>query len=40
VDHGDPFGRATILDSAQARRADALVLSGFLVADLFEEAYP
>jgi hypothetical protein len=37
VDHGDPFGRASILESSEASRADALVLSGFLIADLFEE---
>jgi hypothetical protein len=39
VDHGDPFGRATILESAEASRAEALVLSGFLIANLFEEEY-
>ena len=31
VDHGDPLGRVTIIPSAGADRADALVLSGFLL---------
>jgi hypothetical protein len=37
VDHGDPYGLATILPSASATRADATVFSGFLVADLLDE---
>lgn len=32
VDHGDPFGRATILPSPQATRANSVVLSGFLLS--------
>ena len=37
VDHGDPFGRVTIVPSTAAERADARVLSGFLLADLLAE---
>jgi hypothetical protein len=37
VDHGDPLGRATLLPSATASRADARELTGFLVADLLSE---
>jgi len=38
VDHGDPFGRATYLPQATSTREDAVVLSGFLLADLIDEA--
>ncbi len=37
VDHGDATGLATIIPSPTATRADALVLSGFLTADLLDE---
>jgi hypothetical protein len=36
VDHADPFGRVTIMPSTAAERRDSVVLSGFLLADLFE----
>jgi hypothetical protein len=36
VDHGQPFGEATIIPSPDATRADAIVLSGFLTADLLD----
>jgi hypothetical protein len=38
VDHGDPFGHATVIPSPTATRADAVVLAGFLTADLLDEA--
>ena len=37
VDHGDPLGHATIIPSPTADRAQAVVLSGFLTADLLEQ---
>jgi hypothetical protein len=37
VDHGGPLGHATIIPSPSAERSDAVVLSGFLTADLLEE---
>lgn len=37
VDHGDALGHATIIPSPTATRADALVLSGFLVHDLLDQ---
>lgn len=37
VDHADPFGRITIVPSTSAERADATVLSGFLLDHLLEE---
>jgi hypothetical protein len=37
VDHADPLGHATIIPSPAATRGDAIVLSGFLTADLLEE---
>jgi len=37
VDHGGSLGRATIIPSPGATRADAIVLSGFLTADLLDE---
>jgi hypothetical protein len=36
VDHGDPLGHATIIPSPEARRDEALVLRGFLTAELLE----
>ncbi len=38
VDHGDPLGQATIIPSPTATRADAVVLEGFLTANLLDEA--
>lgn len=37
VDHGDPLGHATIIPSPGARRDEALVLRGFLTADLLDQ---
>jgi hypothetical protein len=37
VDHGDPLGHATIIPSPTATRAEALVLEGFLTANLLDE---
>src|SRR4029079_8802276 len=37
VDHGDPLGHATIIPSPTATRADALVLTGFLTANLLDQ---
>jgi hypothetical protein len=37
VDHGDARGHATIIPSADATRDQAVVLDGFLFADLLEE---
>jgi len=37
VDHGGPFGRATIIPSPTAGRGDAIVLTGFLTANLLDE---
>jgi hypothetical protein len=37
VDHGDPLGHATIIPSPTATRAEALVLTGFLTADLLDD---
>jgi hypothetical protein len=39
VDHGGPLGHATIIPSPTAARGDAVVLSGFLTADLFDEGH-
>lgn len=39
VDHGDPFGRATIIPSPRAARSDAVVLTGFLLTDLFDQEF-
>jgi hypothetical protein len=36
VDHGGPLGHATIIPSPSAARADAIVLTGFLTADLLD----
>jgi hypothetical protein len=37
VDHGDPLGHATIIPSPDATRDQALVLTGFLTANLLDE---
>jgi len=37
VDHGGPFGHATILPSVTGGRSDAVVLTGFLTAGLLDE---
>jgi hypothetical protein len=37
VDHGGPFGHATVIPSPGSDRSDAVVLSGFLTADLLDE---
>jgi hypothetical protein len=37
VDHGGPFGHATIIPSPTASRSDAIVLTGFLTAGLLDE---
>ncbi len=37
VDHGDPLGHATIIPSPTATRDQALVLEGFLTADLLDK---
>jgi hypothetical protein len=37
VDHAQPLGRATLIPSPDATRADALVLDGFLTANLLDE---
>lgn len=39
VDHGGPYGHATIIPSPSAGRSDAVVLSGFLTADLFDQEH-
>jgi hypothetical protein len=40
VDHGDPFGRATIIPSTASERRDAHVLSGFLLAHVLDQESP
>lgn len=40
VDHGDPFGRATIIPSTASARRDAKVLSGFLLANILDQETP
>jgi hypothetical protein len=37
VDHGGTFGHATIIPSPSSDRSEAVVLSGFLTADLLDE---
>jgi hypothetical protein len=37
VDHGDPYGRVTLLPRAGARRDEAIVLSGFLLDGILDE---
>lgn len=39
VDHGDPFGRATILPSIASERRDAVVVSGFLLDGYLNDDY-
>jgi hypothetical protein len=39
VEHGDSVGRATILPTAGASRAESVVLTGFLLADLFAQEF-
>ena len=36
VDHADPLGRVTVVPSTASGRADAVVLAGFLLANLLE----
>ena len=40
VDHGDPFGRATIVPNTGSQRKDARVLSGFLLANILDQEAP
>jgi hypothetical protein len=40
VDHGDPFGRATVVPSTSSSRQDSHVLSGFLLANLLDTESP
>lgn len=40
VDHGDPFGRATVIPSTTSQRKDAHVLSGFLLANILDQEAP
>jgi hypothetical protein len=40
VDHGDPFGRATIIPSTSSERRDSTVLSGFLLANILDQESP
>lgn len=40
VDHGDPFGRATVIPNTASERKDAHVLSGFLLAGLLGTESP
>ena len=37
VDHGDPLGHATIIPSPEAGRGEAIVLQGFLTAELLDQ---
>ena len=39
VDHGDPFGRATIIPHAGAKRSESTVLTGFLLADHLDDQF-
>ncbi|MBL4636339.1 MAG: hypothetical protein JKY56_20935, partial [Kofleriaceae bacterium] len=39
IDHGDPFGRATIIPSPSAQRKDAVVVSGFLLDGYLDDEY-
>jgi hypothetical protein len=39
VDHGDPFGRATIIPEPGAKRSESMVLTGFLLTDLIDEGF-
>ncbi len=40
IDHGDPFGRATVVPSTASERRDAHVLSGFLLANVLDQEAP
>jgi len=40
VDHGDPFGRATVIPSTASERRDSQVLSGFLLANVLDQEAP
>ena len=40
VDHGDPFGRATVIPGTASQRGDAEVLSGFLLANILNQEAP
>jgi hypothetical protein len=40
VDHGDPFGLATIIPSTASERPDSTVLSGFLLAGVLDQESP
>lgn len=40
VDHGDPFGRATVVPNTASERRDARVLSGFLLANILDQESP
>jgi hypothetical protein len=40
VDHGDPFGRATVIPNTASERKDAHVLSGFLLANVLDQESP
>ena len=40
VDHGDPFGRATVIPGTASDRGDARVLSGFLLANILDQEAP
>lgn len=40
VDHGDPFGRATVIPNTGSQRKDAKVLSGFLLANILDQEAP
>jgi hypothetical protein len=39
VEHGGSAGRATILPTAGASRAQSVVLTGFLLSDLFSQEF-
>ncbi len=39
VDHDDPFGRATIIPYPGAKRSDAVVLTGFLLANHLDDQF-
>jgi hypothetical protein len=39
IEHADPFGLVTIVPSAQSRRDEAIVLHGFLLADVLGSSF-
>lgn len=39
VDHGASYGQATIIPSPDAERDESIVVSGFLLADLFDQEF-